>query len=293
MIRIYLVLLIGILSVSLSSILIKLTYDVPAIIISSYRLIIASLILVSYAKFKKIAIKTKTGRDLMIAVVSGLFLSIHFITWIASIKYTSIASSVTLVSTSPVFVIILSFLLFKEKPTTITLLATAAAISGTILIAYSDKNLTPSIQYPNPLFGDLLAISGALAVSIYFISGSHLRRYMQTFQYITVVYSSAALFTTAFALLSSKPFFGYRTASYIYMVLMAVIPQLFGHTSFNWALKHLKASAVAISTLGEPIGATILAYIFFHQTVNQLKLLGMIIVIFSIAVTTKNSRHTN
>ncbi len=293
MIKIYLVLLIGILSVSLSSILIKLTYDVPAIIISSYRLIIASLILLSYAKFKKIGVKTKTGRDLMIAIVSGLFLSIHFITWIASIKYTSIASSVTLVSTSPVFVIIVSFLLFREKPAAITLFATVVAILGTALIAYSDKSIAPNSQYPDPLFGDFLAILGAFAVSIYFISGSHLRKYMQTFQYITLVYSSAAIFTTVFALLSSEPFFGYRTVSYIYMILMAVIPQLFGHTSFNWALKHLKASAVAISTLGEPIGATVLAYIFFHQTVSQLKLLGMVMVIFSIAVAIKTSKQTN
>ncbi len=293
MVKIYLVLLIGILSVSLSSILIKLTYDVPAIIISSYRLLIASLILVSYAKLKKISIKTKTGRDLIIAIISGLFLSLHFITWIASIKYTSIASSVTLVATSPVFVIIISFLLFGERPSLITLIATVVAILGTALIAYSDKNIASSSQYPAPLFGDFLALLGAFAVSIYFISGSHLRKYMQTFQYITLVYSSAALFTTIFALLSSKPFTGYRTASYIYMILMAVVPQLFGHTSFNWALKHLKASAVAISVLGEPIGATILAYIFFHQTVSQLKLLGMAIVILSIAVSIKTSRQTN
>lgn len=293
MVKIYLVLLIGILSVSLSSILIKLTYDVPAIIISSYRLLIASLILVSYAKLKKISIKTKTSRDLTIAIISGLFLSLHFITWIASIKYTSIASSVTLVATSPVFVIIISFLLFGERPSLITLIATVVAILGTALIAYSDKNIASSSQYPAPLFGDFLALLGAFAVSIYFISGSHLRKYMQTFQYITLVYSSAALFTTIFALLSSKPFTGYRTESYIYMILMAVVPQLFGHTSFNWALKHLKASAVAISVLGEPIGATILAYIFFHQTVSQLKLLGMAMVILSIAVSIKTSRQTN
>ncbi len=293
MVKIYLVLLIGILSVSLSSILIKLTYDVPAIIISSYRLIIASLILVSYAKLKKISIKTKTGRDLIIAIISGLFLSLHFITWIASIKYTSIASSVTLVATSPVFVIIISFLLFGERPSLITLIATVVAILGTALIAYSDKNIASSSQYPAPLFGDFLALLGAFAVSIYFISGSHLRKYMHTFQYITLVYTSAALFTTIFALLSSKPFTGYRTESYIYMILMAVVPQLFGHTSFNWALKHLKASAVAISVLGEPIGATILAYIFFHQTVSQLKLLGMAMVILSIAVSIKTSRQTN
>jgi len=293
MIKIYIVLLIGIISVSLSSILIKLTYDVPAIIISTYRLIISSVFLLSWTKIKHIEIKTASLRDFSVAVLSGLFLSIHFISWIASIKYTSIASSVTLVSTSPVFVIIFSFLLFKEKPSNKTLLATIMAILGSALIAYSDKNLTASSSYPNPLLGDALATVGAIAVSIYFMSGSHLRKYLTTFQYITLVYSFAAMFTLIFAIFSSESFLGYRSDSYIYMVLMAIIPQLFGHTSFNWALKHIKADAVAIATLGEPIGASILAYLFFHQTVSPLQFIGMSAVLLSIALAIKSSTLMN
>ena len=291
--KVYLVLLIGILSVSLSSILIKLTYDVPAIIISTYRLMISSTILLSWAKYKKIPLKTLNARDFFIAVLSGFFLSIHFISWIASIKYTSIASSVTLVSTSPVFVIIFSLLFFKEKPGTRTMIATAMAILGSAIIAYSDKDLMGLTTYPNPLFGDLLALIGAIAVSIYFMSGSHLRKYLTTFQYITLVYSFSALFTLIFALFSSKTFFGYRPVSYILMILMAIIPQLLGHTSFNWALKHIKADAVAIATLGEPIGASILAYLIFHQSVTLLQFVGMTIVLLSIAMAIKESTKIN
>ncbi len=291
--KVYLVLLIGILSVSLSSILIKLTYDVPAIIISTYRLIISSTILLSWTKYKKIPLKTLNARDFFIAVLSGFFLSIHFISWIASIKYTSIASSVTLVSTSPVFVIIFSLLFFKEKPGIRTIIATTMAILGSAIIAYSDKDLMGSTTYPNPLFGDLLALIGAIAVSIYFMSGSHLRKYLTTFQYITLVYSFSALFTLIFAFFSSKPFFGYRPVSYMLMILMAIIPQLLGHTSFNWALKHIKADAVAIATLGEPIGASILAYLIFHQSVTLLQFVGMTIVLLSIAMAIKESTIIN
>ncbi len=293
MIKVYLVLLVGILSVSLSSILIKLTYDVPAIIISTYRLIISSVILLSWAKYKKIPLKTANARDFFIAVLSGFFLSIHFISWIASIKYTSIASSVTLVSTSPVFVIIFSLFFFREKPSVRTIIATAMAIAGSAIIAYSDKDLTGSLAYPNPILGDILAIVGAVAVSIYFMSGSHLRKYLTTFQYITLVYSFSALFTLIFALSSKKPFFGYRPISYLLMILMAIIPQLLGHTSFNWALKHIRANAVAIATLGEPIGASVLAYLIFHQSVTLLQFIGMAIVLFSIAMAIKESTKIN
>ena len=287
MIKVYLVLLIGILSVSLSSVFIKLTYDVPAIIISAYRLTISSAILLSWAKYKNIPLKTVSTRDFFIAILGGFFLSIHFISWIASIEYTSIASSVTLVSTSPVFVIIFSLLFLKEKPSTRTLIATTIAIIGSAIIAFSDKELTGSSTYPNPILGDVLAIVGAIAVSIYFMSGSHLRKYLTTFQYITLVYSFSALFTLIFAFLSKKPFIGYRSISYLLMVLMAIIPQLLGHTSFNWALKHIKANAVAIATLGEPIGASILAYLIFHQSVSLIKFFGMAIVLLSIATAIK------
>jgi len=293
MIKVYAVLLVGILSVSLSSILIKFTYDVPAIIISTYRLTVSSVILLSWAKYKNISLKTANARDFFIAVLSGFFLSIHFISWIASIKYTSIASSVTLVSTSPVFVIIFSLLFLREKPSTKTLIATAMAILGSALIAYSDNDLTGSTTYPNPILGDLLAIVGAIAVSIYFMAGSHLRKYLTTFQYITLVYSFSALFTFIFALFSTRPFFGYRPVSYLLMVLMAIIPQLFGHTSFNWALKHIKANAVAIATLGEPVGASILAYLIFHQSVTLMQFLGIAIVLLSIAAAIKESFKSN
>lgn len=284
------VLLVGILSVSLASVIIKLTSDVPSVIMSAYRLGISSLILLglSFAKSAKILPKTKS--ELFIASISGLFLSIHFISWIASIKLTSIASSVTLVSTSPIFVLLISFFIFKEKQDAKTVLATVGAVAGSAIIAFSDSGFAMGKLDKTSLLGDLFATIGAIAVAVYFLAGSFLRKNINTFQYITLVYGFSAIFTLIFAILSGERFTGYRPISYFYMLLLALIPQLLGHTSFNWALKHLKANAVAISTLGEPIGASILAYIFFGQTVGFLKLTGMAVVLVSIAVALKNSK---
>ncbi len=289
MIKIYFVLLLGIISVSFSSILINLANDVPAIIISTYRLIISSIILLSWAKVKNVKLKTFNRKDFFIAILSSFFLSIHFYSWIASIKYTSIASSVTLVSTSPIFVLIFSLIFFREKPKKEMIIATILAVLGSTLIAYSDNSPKKSLTYSDPLLGDALATIGAIAVSIYFLAGEHLRKYMATIQYITLVYSFAALFTLFFALLSSQSFTGYKKSSYIYMFLMAIVPQILGHSSFNWALKHIKANAVAIATLGEPIGASVLAYIFFNQTVSTLQFIGMVIVLSSIALAVKTA----
>ncbi len=288
MIKIYAVLLFGIFSVSVASIIIKLTYDVPALIMSTYRLVISSVILIGISYFKKKSVRLSSRKELFVAILSGFFLSIHFISWIASIKYTSIASSVTLVSTSPIFVLLFSVFILKEKQDTKTVLAVLGSVVGSALIAFSDSGMIAGSFDKKALLGDILALIGAIAVSIYFMAGSFLRKSIDTFHYITLVYSFAAFFSLLFAVASGESFVGYRPVSYLYMILLALVPQLLGHTSFNWALKHLKANAVAISTLGEPIGASVLAYLFFSQTVGVGQLIGMAIVLVSIVVAVKS-----
>ncbi|AEA34067.1 DMT family transporter [Hippea maritima] len=290
MIRIYAVLLVGVFSVSLASIIIKLAWDVPAVIMSTYRLGISSIILLGWSTLRSKKVLPPTKKELLIAAVSGLFLSFHFISWIASIKLTSIASSVTLVSTSPIFVLLISLFIFKEKQDFKSIAAAVGAVLGSGLIAFSDSGFSVGRVDEAALLGDLFAFFGALSVAVYFLAGSFLRKNIDTFQYITLVYSFSAIFTLIFAILSGKSFIGYRGISYVYMLLLALVPQLMGHTSFNWALKHLKANAVAISTLGEPIGASILAYLFFNQKVGFLQLIGMAVVLVSIFIALKEGK---
>ncbi len=284
MIKVYFALFIGIVCVSLASIFIKLTGDVPSIIITVYRLVISSFLLLSYSFFKKKNVFGSDKKVLLIAALGGIFLSAHFIFWIASIQYTSIPSSVTLVATSPIFVGLFSYFILKEKQGSAIVISIALSVFGSIVLASSDGGLFFKAFDKRALLGDIFALLGAVAVSGYFIVGSYLRRFMDIMSYITVVYSFSAFFSFIAALFFKEPFFGYSESSYLYMVLLAVIPQLIGHTSFNYALKYAKTSVVAISTLGEPIGASILAYVIFNEKIILMQGFGMAIILISILI---------
>ncbi len=291
MIRVYTALFVGIVCVSLASILIKLTSDVPSVIMTAYRLVISSLLLLGYAYFKKKSLPKLNKKDILTAALGGFFLSAHFIFWIASIKYTSIPSSVTLVATSPIFVGMFSFFILKEKQNFVVVLSIFMSIAGSVILTSSDGGLFYDKLDKISLLGDILAVLGAVSVSGYFLVGSYLRRNMDIIDYITVVYSFAAVFSLIFALISGYGFVGYRESSYVYMFLLAVVPQLLGHTSFNWALKYAKTTAVAIATLGEPVGATILAYILFKESVSFIQGVGIVVILSSIFISSFNAQR--
>ena len=290
MIKVYFALFLGVICVSLASIFIKLIADVPSIVITAYRLSISSVILISYSFLKNKPLMLNSKKDMAAAALGGLFLSAHFIFWIASIKYTSIPSSVTLVSTSPIFVGLFSYLILREKQNTAIVISIIMSIAGSIILTCSDGGLIIRSLNQKALMGDVFALLGAIAVSGYFIIGSYLRRSMDIIHYITLVYGFAALFSLCFSFAFNERMFGYKTSSYIFMVLLAVVPQLIGHTSFNWALKYAKTSVVSIATLGEPIGATILAYIIFRQGVNLIQGIGMTIILTSIFVAARKGK---
>ncbi len=285
--RIYFAMGVGIVSISFAAILIKLASEVPSIIITAYRLSISSVLLILYSLFRSAGFGGLSAKEVLISALGGLFLAAHFTLWIASIKYTSIPSSVTLVCTSPIYVGIFSYLILKERQDRALVVSIVMSIFGSILLTGADGGLFMNATDKKAIIGDLLAILGAIAVTGYFLVGSYLRRSMDTLPYITLVYTFSALFSLFFAAMSGEPFVGYHASSYIYMFLLAVIPQLLGHTSFNWVLKYTKTSAVSISTLGEPIGSTILAYLFFHTTVNLLQAIGVAIILVSIFVAVK------
>lgn len=291
MIKIAAALITGVACVSFASILIRLADDVPSTVMTAYRLTIASFILIVWSLSKRYKIFPNNKKDLFLAALGGLFLSAHFIFWIASIKYTTISSSTTLVSTSPIFVGILSYILFREKQSLAIQISILLSITGGAVLAGSDGGIFSKNLNETSLLGDMLAIFGAAAVSVYFIIGSKLRKNMKIMQYITLVYSSAAILSTIFVILSGEHFTGYKINSYIYMFLLAIIPQLIGHTSFNWALEHISASVVSIATLGEPIGATILAYIIFSEKVGTIQLAGMFMIFSAIVISAKRSKR--
>ncbi len=272
----------GIIAVSTASIFIKLS-DAPTLIIATYRMALASLILLPFASYRKIWSGWRMS-DLGWFVLSGLFLSLHFAFWIASLKYTSVASSVVLVTTHPIFVGMGAWLFLRERLGLNLLLGILLSVLGSGLIGYGDMALSK-----DALIGDGLALLGAVTASGYFLVGRKMRRSQDLLSYIFPVYSTAGLLLIIFSIFFQKPFFGYSPSTYLFLFLLALIPQLIGHTAFNWALKYLPASMVAITILGEPIGSTILAYFILGEGLTTWKVLGGISIFIGILIALKKA----
>ncbi len=275
--RLYIFLPIGIIAISTASIFIKLC-DAPVLIIATYRLTLASLALMPFACYQK-AWRGWGRNELGWFLLSGLFLGLHFVFWIASLKYTSVASSVVLVTTHPIFVGIGGWLFLKERLGSDLILGIVLSVLGSGWISYGDMSLSRET-----LMGDGLALLGAIAVSGYLLVGRKMRRDRDLISYIFPVYSTAGLILILFALIFQEPFFGYSSSTYLYLFFLALIPQLMGHTTFNWALKYLRASLVAMISLGEPIGSTILACLILGEGLTVWKVLGGILIFAGILI---------
>jgi drug/metabolite transporter (DMT)-like permease len=221
-------------------------------------------------------------------LLSGLFLSLHFAFWIASLKYTSVASSVVLVTTHPIFVGIGGSLFLKERLGLNLILGIALSVFGSGLISFGDMTLSSEA-----LMGDGFALLGAMAASGYLLIGRKMRKDQELLSYIFPVYSTAGLILILLSFVFQKSFWGYSPSAYLFLFLLALIPQLIGHTTFNWALKYLPASMVAITILGEPIGSTILAYFIFGEGLTTWKVLGGISIFAGISIALKGTSKSS
>ncbi len=257
--------------------------DAPSISIAVYRVGLAALILTPITlSTRRDQLHALTGGDLRYALLGGVCLALHFIFWISSLEFTSVASSVVLVTTNPIFVALGSRFLLKESVPVGLIIGIAISLMGGVLIGYGDF-----LAGPNVLLGDGLALLGAVMASAYLLVGRRLRAHTDLLTYVFLVYSAAAIVLLATALLFRQPLVGFPHETYLWLVLLAIGPQLIGHTSFNWALKHLPASTVAVIILGEPVGSTVLAYFLLGEPVTALKAVGGILILAGIYLSSR------
>ena len=270
------VLTLGIILISFGAIIIRLVGGASVFAISAWRLGVASLVLFPFA-IRGGSLSKISRRDLLFSALSGFFLSLHFILWIASLDYTSVASSVVLVSTSPIFVGMGARFFIHEPPSRLLKLAIALAVGGAVVIGWGDMRLGGTA-----LQGDLLAIGGAVMAAGYFLSGRRVRQKVPLSGYALMTYGTATILLLIVCLATGQPLGGFSLPDYMWLILLGLGPQLIGHTSLNWALEYLQASVVSIVTLGEPIGATILAYIIFGEALTLMKGVGGAIILAGI-----------
>jgi drug/metabolite transporter (DMT)-like permease len=275
----YLALIIGTMAVSTGAIFARLA-DAPSLVIAAYRVGIASLILAPVTWWKaRDEIVTLSKRDLKLAVLSGFFLALHFATWISSLEYTSVANSVVLVNTNPLWVGLLTPLIAKEKVKRAALISIVISVIGGAIIGYGDF-----ATGGKALLGDGLALAGSLCAAVYLLLGRNLRRKLSLLPYIFICYGSAAVILWLIVLSLGLPISGFSTGTVAAFWGMALIAQIIGHSTYNWALKWLSAGLIAVSLLGEPIGSTILAYFLFDEGLTVYKIVGGGIILSAIYI---------
>ena len=286
-------LFIAILSVSTASIFIRLAQsDAPSLVIAALRLTFAGLALAPVALTRhRVELSTLTRHELLLGLLSGFFLAIHFATWITSLEYTTVASSVVFVSTGPLWVALLSPFFLLEALSRRILLGMGLALVGGILIGLSDSCswnnglACPSLAqvlHGRMLFGNFLALVGAWMVAGYLIIGRKLRVKMSLVPYIFLVYGMAAICLLILAGIARENLAGYPWLTYIWILILALVPQLIGHSTYNWALAYLPAAFVAVTTLGEPIGSSILAYFILSETPSLAVIAGGVLILLGI-----------
>ncbi|MFP3951712.1 MAG: DMT family transporter [Candidatus Bathyarchaeia archaeon] len=276
-----LAILVSIIAVSTASILIRIS-DAPPLAIATYRMFFSTLILapffLSEGGFN--VISGMGRRDVLTLLGVGITLALHFASWITSLSYTSVASSVIFVHVDPFFVALISHYWLGERISLKTALGIVLGFAGSALIAWGDAGLGEL-----NLYGDLLALIGAIMLGIYILSGRQIRQRLGLVEYVTPVYATSAIVLLLITIASRTRITGYPPGEFIIFLLIAIVPMIFGHTVYNWALRYVSAPIVSISLLGEPVGASILAYMILGEAPTPITLLGGTVTLAGILLT--------
>lgn len=299
--KLFVAISVAILAVSTSSIFIRFAQaEAPSLVIAASRLLLASIFLAFPALSKHRAeLQKLTRTELLLGLASGIFLAIHFATWITSLEYTSVTNSVVLVSTSPIWVAIFAPFFLNEKITKTVIIGIILTLIGGTIIGLSDSCVwnggircasLPGGGLGEGSLGNFLALAGAWTVAGYLMIGRRLRANMSLIPYIFLVYGMAAVVMLVILLVTGNTLFGYSPMTYLWLLLIAIFPQLIGHSTYNWSLRYLPVALVAVTTLGEPIGSSILAFVILKETPSLMQIVGGVLILTGIYVTSQKNK---
>lgn len=273
--QVYFILLAGIAAVSFAAIFVRfaLAEGIPTPAIAAGRLTLSALILTPLAlRGHGDDLKRLTRGDFGLAAVSGLLLAIHFGTWIASLAYTTVLISVVFVATSPLWVALLEVVFLRAKLAALVVIGLMIAFIGGLVIGLGGE--TGTVFTREALTGGLLALVGAVAIALYLVIGRKLRAKLPLVPYIWLVYGFAAVFLLLVVLVTRTSMVGYSAPGYFWIALLALVPQLIGHGSFNFALRYLSATYISLATQMEPIGSAIAAFFLLNEKPTAPQIVG-------------------
>jgi drug/metabolite transporter (DMT)-like permease len=275
----------GVVAVSFSAIFIRLA-DAPAMAMAFWRNLIATALIAPIALVRhRDEFRRLSRREFAIAAASGVLLAAHFATWIPSLQYTTVAASTVLVTAAPVFVAIGSTWM-GEPVTRGAAVGIAIAMAGTLVVSGGDIGVSG-----RAVFGDVLALLGAIFAAGYFLIGRNLRQRLSLLVYVTVVYATCTVVLAVVMVAGGTPFSGYPAATWGLFVLMALLPQILGHTVFNYLLRDLDPTVVTVGIMGEPVGASLLALAIFGEVPSWWTVVGGAFVLAGIYVAVTAQRE--
>jgi drug/metabolite transporter (DMT)-like permease len=291
------VLIAGVAAVSLAAIFIRLAQaqDVSSLVIACGRLLIAALLL-SPAVLRRSdyvdQVRRLTPSERILALVAGVFLALHFATWVTSLEYTTVLISVVLVTTTPIWVALLEVVFLRARLSPLIITGLIVALIGGIVIGLSGE-ATADVSTSDRIRGAILSLIGAMAVAVYLVIGRRLRRTLALTPYIWLVYGIAALIMCGLLLASDTPVTGYSAEGYLWVALTALVPQLVGHSSLNYALAYLPATYVSLSTQMEPVLSALVAVVVFQEIPGWLQVGGGLIIMTGVLLASISPRKAS
>jgi drug/metabolite transporter (DMT)-like permease len=285
------ILSLGVLCISLAAILVRQAQHAYGgsnphlgLLIAAVRMLLAGTLLLptTVSSLRK----TKPSpRAVLFAALAGVFLALHLALWITSLSYTSVAISTVLVTTNPIWISLLMWLIFRQVPPKLTFLGIGFAILGSVIIGLTGGSGTLSSALANPLLGNGLALLGAITVSCYYLAGQQAQKLgLSIGLYAGIAYGTAGLVLAPWPLIVG---IGYAAPLevYFWIALTALIPQLLGHTIFNWAMRHVSPLLVTVVILLEPVGASLLAAWLFKENLIPSIIMGGLVLLFGVLIT--------
>jgi drug/metabolite transporter (DMT)-like permease len=277
----------AVVAVSTSAILIRYS-SAPSLVKAFYRVLFTTLLLVPLAVSRnREAFGRLSRRDWLIAGAAGIALAFHFAAWFESLQWTSVAASVTIAQSQVLFVAIGAALFLSEHVTRRTLTGIVIALSGIAVLSVGNALAGVNVTGVAPLYGNGLALAGAVCAAGYVLAGRLLRQRIPLMPYVIVVYSVCAVVLLGLTVASGAALLGYPSQEWLIFLGLAIGPGVFGHTVLNWALAHVESSVVSVSLLGEPIGATLLALVLLGEIPSTITILGGAVILLGISVTAR------
>ncbi|WP_160034556.1 DMT family transporter [Paenibacillus sp. An7] len=265
--------IIGIVAISFSSIFVRWS-AAEVSVIAMYRLFLTNLLMTPLLYKYRHDIFRLSKKEWITLGISGIMLGLHFLLWMSSLRLTTVASSTVILTLEPILVMLGSMWIFATKPNRMMLIGMGMAVAGSVIIGAGDFQVSG-----NALKGDFLSLLGTIAVAIHMIIGQYARKNISAFVYNFWVFLFAGSSLAVYNAGNQISFTGYDAREWGIFLLLAIVPTLLGHYLFNWLLKVMNATTVSMSVLGEPVIASLLAWVLLGEALTILQLIAGVIIL--------------